>query len=411
MDQLLNNQPLLTKDDQSITIQEALEGVEAVGFYFSAHWCGPCRNFTPKLADVYQSINADRKRWEIIFLSSDNNQSSFDDYRKTMPWVSLNVFDGDNAALKDKLSAKYGVRGIPTLVMLTPQGELITTKGRSGVVNKPEEFPWTPKTFWEIMEGEVINNAGESFDSHETLQTKDAIALYFSAHWCGPCQDFTPKLVETYNKLKESEHNFEVVFVSSDKNQKGFDEYFSVMPWLAIPFGDERKNELSSSFDVEGIPTLIIIDPATGNIINDEGVGRISGDPEGAEFPWRPKPLYNIDEAPGSVLNEKPIFIAFNDSFPNEYIDQLNAIATNYIKQWEEAGEDQKLYFVYADSSNQMYDRLVGFLNLNTDSPQYIILNLSQQQKSVQSGVELNGETADTFIQLYLANADRKSVV
>ena len=28
------------------------------------------------------------------------------------------------------------------------------------------------------------------------------LGLYFSAHWCPPCKAFTPKLVETYNKVK-----------------------------------------------------------------------------------------------------------------------------------------------------------------------------------------------------------------
>jgi len=27
--------------------------------YFSAHWCGPCRGFTPKLAEFYKKVNAE----------------------------------------------------------------------------------------------------------------------------------------------------------------------------------------------------------------------------------------------------------------------------------------------------------------------------------------------------------------
>jgi nucleoredoxin len=27
------------------------------------------------------------------------------------------------------------------------------------------------------------------------------IGLYFSAHWCGPCRQFTPQLVKMYEKL------------------------------------------------------------------------------------------------------------------------------------------------------------------------------------------------------------------
>ena len=36
------------------------------------------------------------------------------------------------------------------------------------------------------------------------------------------------------------------------------------MPWLAIPQGDKRKGLLSNLFEVEGIPTFVLIDGATG---------------------------------------------------------------------------------------------------------------------------------------------------
>ena len=39
----------------SVSTAEALAG-KVVAIYFSAHWCGPCRNFTPQLASLYQSI-------------------------------------------------------------------------------------------------------------------------------------------------------------------------------------------------------------------------------------------------------------------------------------------------------------------------------------------------------------------
>jgi len=53
--------------------------------------------------------------------------------------------------------------------------------------------------------------------------------LYFSAHWCPPCRKFTPVLSEAYTKLKAERDDFELVFVSSDRDQEGFDEYFGEM--------------------------------------------------------------------------------------------------------------------------------------------------------------------------------------
>tara|TARA_B100000795_G_scaffold215032_1_gene168832 strand:- start:11 stop:283 length:273 start_codon:yes stop_codon:yes gene_type:complete len=62
-----------------------------------------------------------------------------------------------------------------------------------------------------------------------------------------------------------------VVFVSSDKDMGQFQEYFATMPWLAIPPGDKRKDALSKRYEVEGIPTLVLLDGATGEEINANG--------------------------------------------------------------------------------------------------------------------------------------------
>lgn len=48
------------------------------------------------------------------------------------------------------------------------------------------------------------------------------VGIYFSAHWCPPCRQFTPLLVQTYNKLRAEGKEFEVVFVSSDKSLPQF---------------------------------------------------------------------------------------------------------------------------------------------------------------------------------------------
>ncbi|CAF4378453.1 unnamed protein product, partial [Rotaria sordida] len=32
--------------------------VKCIGFYFSSHWCEPCRVFTPKLIEVYKEAQA-----------------------------------------------------------------------------------------------------------------------------------------------------------------------------------------------------------------------------------------------------------------------------------------------------------------------------------------------------------------
>lgn len=88
--------------------------------------------------------------------------------------------------------------------------------------------------------------------------------------------------------------DFEFIFVSSDRDEGGFNQYFAEMPWLALPFANrDAKTQLSSRFGVEGIPTLVTISP-DGTIVNKSARGPAGNDPSGAEFPWPPKPLEDL---------------------------------------------------------------------------------------------------------------------
>lgn len=48
----------------------------------------------------------------------------------------------------------------------------------------------------------------------------------------------------------------EIVFVSSDRSEESFDQYFNTMPWLAVPFGDSRVDKMKNLFAVDGIYLL-----------------------------------------------------------------------------------------------------------------------------------------------------------
>lgn len=99
------------------------------------------------------------------------------------------------------------------------------------------------RTLENLLGDHVIRQTGEKVQINSLCGKDKVIGIYFSADWCPPCKGFTPKLVEFYNKLKGSEQNlkFEIVFVSWDKDEHAFTEYFATMPWLALPFGIDRK--------------------------------------------------------------------------------------------------------------------------------------------------------------------------
>ena len=78
------------------------------------------------------------KPFEIVFISSDSDQNSFNGYLGEMPWKALPFAHRD---IKGKLSSTFGVRGIPTLVLLNGDGSMLTTNGRS--VCEASTFPWS----------------------------------------------------------------------------------------------------------------------------------------------------------------------------------------------------------------------------------------------------------------------------
>ena len=107
---------------------------KTIGIYFSAHWCPPCRAFTPELVDFHNEMTKEGKPFEIVFVSSDRDKSAMYSYMQEMdmPWLALPFGD----AHKQTLSEKYGVRGIPMLVIIDAEGELITKNGRGDVSSK-----------------------------------------------------------------------------------------------------------------------------------------------------------------------------------------------------------------------------------------------------------------------------------
>jgi hypothetical protein len=78
-------------------------------------------------------------------------------------------------------------------------------------------------------------------------------------------------LVEMYDVLKEAfpTHGLEMVFVTSDRDAMSFGQYFATMPWLSIPFENVAayKQMLSFTYGVQGIPSLVVLDSISGQIV------------------------------------------------------------------------------------------------------------------------------------------------
>lgn len=378
MDALLG-QKLLSKDGE-VDTATALAGKTAVALYFSAHWCPPCRGFTPKLAEWY-TAHLKAKGLEIVFVSSDQDDNAFSEYFASMPWLALPFGDREK---KEALSKQFKVQGIPSVVILDSSGALITTDGRSAISSDPEgqDLPWKPKTLPEILaDAKLVQKDGSTVAACEALQNK-VFAFYFSAHWCPPCRGFTPKFAEFYkDDLKAL--GLEVVFVSSDREEAAFKDYFAEMPWMALEYSNRKaKDQLNNLFKVQGIPSVVIIGKDF-SVISKEGRDAIMSDPKGKEFPWHPKPVTDLKNGPGSI-NEVPTLIAFcetSDAATQKGIyAAMEGPAKQYLAEAKTAGEeDPKVVFTMATTSEDLSTRIRTLLKMAGEpgkSPQLMLIDI-----------------------------------
>ncbi|KAK8646401.1 hypothetical protein V6N13_120190 [Hibiscus sabdariffa] len=285
--------PPATEADQQVKISD-LEG-KVIGIYFSANWYPPCRNFNRVLIGVYEQLKSNGSNFEIVFVSSDEDLDAFNNYRQGMPWLSIPFSDLET---KKALNRKYEVESIPCLVILQHEDTKDNATFYDGVEliyrYGVDAFPFTKEKLEELRREEkrkhdsqtvtnLLANPDRDYLLDQTITRKvpvdslvgKTVGLYLSAQWCLPCVEFTPKLISIYQKIKqtleeEGGEDFEIVFVSNDRDQNSFESYFGSMPWLALPFGDPTVRSLAKYFDVQWIPCLIIIGP-NGKTVTKQG--------------------------------------------------------------------------------------------------------------------------------------------
>lgn len=130
------------------------------------------------------------------------------------------------------------------------------------------------RLFQGLDDGTLLQNPGaKPVPVADALGGKEFFLLYASASWCGPCRAFTPKLANWYRSLGANK-SVEVVFLSADHDEHSFQSYFREMPWLAVDFDDDAREQLLAHIRVQGIPRLVVLDGKTGRIIVDNAVGQ-----------------------------------------------------------------------------------------------------------------------------------------
>ena len=140
---------------------------------------------------------------------------------------------------------------------------------------KPEEAASTssgePSVFDDILEGNLVALDGKKLKKFELASKPEKYyVFYYTASWCGPCQAFTPSLVEFYEKNKNDK--FELVLITSDDDKDAMEDYAAEkkMPWPSLKLS--KADDFKKKFDheVSGIPSVIVCD-LDGKIVSRDG--------------------------------------------------------------------------------------------------------------------------------------------
>lgn len=131
----------------------------------------------------------------------------------------------------------------------------------------------------------------------------DYFLVYFGAHWCPNSNKFTPKLTQFYREQQGAHRNFEVIFVSGDKDQEAMLDYMTgyKMPWPAVRFAEHKEIASIQALAGRGYPCVALVD-AKGRVL-----AHSSGQGGKGEYVGPLKPLEKLEEIldqtrPGSVV-------------------------------------------------------------------------------------------------------------
>ncbi|KAL6594096.1 hypothetical protein ACP70R_048997 [Stipagrostis hirtigluma subsp. patula] len=110
---------LVSNKGEKVPISE-LEG-KYVGLCFTVKGYGPVDEFIAVLTKIYEKLREGAEKFEVVAVSLDNDELSFNDSFDKMPWLALP--HGDKMC--EKLVRYFELRTLPTLVLIGPDGKTV----------------------------------------------------------------------------------------------------------------------------------------------------------------------------------------------------------------------------------------------------------------------------------------------
>jgi nucleoredoxin len=365
---------------------------------------------TEVIKTAYEQAKKDGHEFEVVYVPVAEGEEDFNAQMNSMPWHAVKL---SNSTVVN-LMRKGGIAMIPSVVVVDPEGEVVTTEGYANMAYFPENFPWKSKSLRQLLGDNFIKADGSSVKA-DALEGK-TLGVYFSGKWCAPCQQFTPVLKEAYEALQAQGKDFEVVYVSSDKTADEFNAYLAEMPWLAVPFEGKAKSLIAAVLGVRALPTLLIYDE-NDKLITIDGRMELAKDAQGgnpgASFPWAPKPLADLSDSP-EALARGPTLVVFADGLDKGEQQKLTAELKAVAEERQKASEEgivRPITTLIATEIDQMsgairklcgLDEIQGkwrFMKSKKSimKPKMAIVSLIEGQFAMSEANEVNAATVKSF--------------
>ena len=112
--------------------------------------------------ELYNEVSS-KGDFEIIFVSADEDEDSFNGYFSKMPWLAIPFSDTDKRGELDEL---FEVQGIPHLVILDENGKVAIEDGTEVVLEYGiEAYPFTSERIKELKDQEEEAKRNQSLRS------------------------------------------------------------------------------------------------------------------------------------------------------------------------------------------------------------------------------------------------------
>jgi Ca2+-binding EF-hand superfamily protein/thiol-disulfide isomerase/thioredoxin len=257
--------PELVGKEGPVSTSAALEG-KIVGVYFSAHWCPPCRQFTPQLADAYSST-LKSKGFEVVFVSMDRSEDDFKAYHGSMPWLAR-PFSSTVEDIYGSVFIQGGTVGMASYHFDAKDDCYLSYS------NAPAH--------WALDDGTPMP---ERKPFEECSFDKSTRTFRGKVTWPGTTSFLGGVKCGEYRMVFDPEFariiDGEIKLTGVDGDDRGTVLFGTELEYSRLM----AKHALESKFKVQGIPTLVVLN-SDGTVITKDGRAQVIQNLEG--FPWLP---------------------------------------------------------------------------------------------------------------------------